>query len=307
MDVNSGKRLPRNRREPEAFSGRQITERTLAICEIIARYRVIASSAIIRLVGGNEDVTHRHLQLLYHRNVVGRVGRPGPSRNTEFAYYLENSPQMRSVFPKQRLKELGIEIERRKPGVGAQSSAGRLLFIEHELMIADFHAAIELAARTSDGRVELEEWKQGTSTWGRVKAKNGNALVILPHRPDAYFVLRFPAAAEGQQRARFFCEADRGTTSTTRFKLKLQAYLSFLLSGQYAEKYNAQRVRAVLIETITQNRMQQLVAVASALAETEPLAAALFWFTASDEIRNKGGFAAVWSTPMDGRKRSVLD
>ncbi len=306
MDGSSGKRLPKARREPEAFAGRKLTDRSLKIIEIIGRYRLVAASAIIRLAGGNEDVTHRHLQMLYHRNLVGRMSRPGNTRNTEFAYFLENSEETRALVNDRRINRelLGLEFGRRKNGNG-ENRPGRLLFIEHELMIADFHAAIEMATRASGGRVELEEWRQGTSTWDRVAVADSGT--VLPHRPDAYFVLRFRTAPPGQQRSRFFYEADRGTTNTTRFKLKLQAYLSFFLSGQYRERYGAEKVRAVLVESNTENRMQQLMAVASGLAETEPFAGMLFWFAASGALRAQGGFAAVWSTPSDHRLRSVLD
>jgi len=309
LDVNDRKRLPKNRRSPEAFLERELTERSLDILGIIARYRIVPTSAIVRLVDGNEDVTHRHLQLLYHRDLVGRVNRPGTSRNTEYAYFIEKSLRLRSVLPRHRLKELGLESRQRRSIVvpSENNGPGRQLFLEHEIMISDFRAALEIAARNSDNRVVLEAWKQGTETWDRVRVNSSGARSILPHRPDAYFVLQFPTAAEGQQRGRFFYEADRGTTNTTRFNLKLQAYLSFFLTGQYAEKYQSHKVRAVLIQAITQKRMQQLMAVASALAQTEPLAGALFWFVASDQIQNSGGFAAVWSTVQDERKRSVLD
>lgn len=311
MDGSSRKRLPKTSREPGAFVGRRLTDRSLTIIDIIGRYRVVPTSAIIRLAGGNEDVTHRHLQMLYHQNLVGRTTRPGTSPNAEFAYFLENSPQLRQLARNHAKNEewFGNGVGHRKTSDNyalRQNSPGRLLFMEHELMIAEFHAAVELAALKSSGRVQLDEWRQGTTTWDRVRAQ-ANGFAILPHRPDAYFVLRFPTAAPGQQRARFFYEADRGTTSTTRFKLKLQAYLSFFMSGQYREKYGAEKVRSVLVETSTEAREKELMTLAAELAAMEPLAGMLFWFADSAALRAASGFAAVWSTPADAHVRSLLD
>jgi len=59
-------RLPKSVRVLDAVQKKRVTERSIAIIESVARYRFIRTSDIIRLVGGNEDVTHRHLQQLYH-------------------------------------------------------------------------------------------------------------------------------------------------------------------------------------------------------------------------------------------------
>ena len=77
-------RIPKSRRVPEAIAAKRITERSLAIIATIARYRFILTSDIVRLVGGNEDVTHRHLQQLYHRNLVSRFTLPPANAGSEF-------------------------------------------------------------------------------------------------------------------------------------------------------------------------------------------------------------------------------
>src|ERR1039458_9671306 len=88
LDASSGKtRLPKTRRVPEAFSGRELTERSLKIIETVGRYRFLSSSRIIRLVGGNEDVTHRHLQQLFHRGLISRLKIPSAPANSEFVYF----------------------------------------------------------------------------------------------------------------------------------------------------------------------------------------------------------------------------
>jgi hypothetical protein len=70
--------------------------RSLKVIETIARYRFILARDIVRLVGGNEDVTHRHLQQLYHRDLVNRFTLPAP-RTGEFIYFLDNAAGLRQL------------------------------------------------------------------------------------------------------------------------------------------------------------------------------------------------------------------
>jgi len=56
------KRLPRFRRNPDQLSSTRITKRSKAILDAVERYRVLSTSMIVRLVGGNEDVTQLDAQ-----------------------------------------------------------------------------------------------------------------------------------------------------------------------------------------------------------------------------------------------------
>lgn len=311
-------RLPKTRRVPEAFSGKKLTERSLKIIEIVGRYRFISSSAVIRLVGGNEDVTHRHLQFLYHQGLISRMKAVMSAANAEFLYFLDNAAALRDLAYDQRLRAGCLDFEQIRLNKAkysgdteprSRSRAGQMLFVEHELMISDFHAGLESGCENSEGRVVLETWQQGNRTWdkpGVPETRSGDDG-SLPHRPDAYFALRFPNAAEGQQVGRFFYEADRDTTSRARFKLKLLGYLYFFLQGRYLEKYGARKVRAVLIETTSSARLEQLKQTAAELAKMRPLAAALFWFSTNGLVRDKGIFAPHWLCAGDSRFRSLLD
>jgi hypothetical protein len=293
---------------------RALTERSLKIIETIGRYRFLSSSKIVRLVGGNEDVTHRHLQQLFHRGLISRLKIPSAPENSEFVYFLENTTRLRELAHDARINAECLnfeEIRLNRDKYGGQGTAngrqrtGQMLFIEHELMIGNFHADLESETSLSEGRVSLDVWQQGNKTWATVPAKRDSAA--LPHRPDAYYVLKFPNAPDGQQHSHFFYEADRNTTSRTRFRLKLLAYVEFFLQGLYAEKYGARKVRAVLTETTDSARMEQLKETASELAQKVPLAAALFWFTTSGLVREKGIFSALWECTADSRPRSLLD
>ena len=78
------KRLPKFRRAPEAAADKKVTERGLELIRTIGRYRFIATSDLIRLIGGNEDVTYRHLQQLYHQDLISRMALPKNGGYGEF-------------------------------------------------------------------------------------------------------------------------------------------------------------------------------------------------------------------------------
>ena len=67
-----------------------ITERDLDLIEAILRYRFSPASELVRLVGGNEDVTHRRLRRLWESGVINRFAFPFPRPHSEFYYYLDS-------------------------------------------------------------------------------------------------------------------------------------------------------------------------------------------------------------------------
>ena len=302
-------RLPKFHRAPEAFTGRRITDRGIEIICIILRYRFISTSTMVKVVGGNEDVTYRHLQLLYHQGLVSRFTFPRQGNPGEFIYFLENAAALREIAHRLAGTEIDwaqIKGNREKYAdmrvTEIGDGFGKFLFIRHELMISDFHAALEVGSRTSGGRVALCRWMQGSALWSRVKMPSRQTF---PHRPDALFTLRFPSAPEGQQRSNFFYEADRGTTNLTRFKQKLEAHLEYLKQGKQAA-LGIKRVRAVLVETISAERCEQCMEVASGISTNEQNIAGLFWFSIQGQL-NGAGLEPRWATSTDALLRSLAD
>jgi hypothetical protein len=287
--------------------GRTVTERGLLILRIVGRYRFISTSDIIRLVDGNEDVTYRHLQQLYHQDLISRIALPKNGKQGEFVYFLDNARGIRHLTEHSKLDASAfawdqIKSNREKYGQVEKDGVGRFLFLSHELMITRFRARIELECRRSEGRSELEKWMQGSSIWGEAS----QATRKLPHRPDAFFTLKFPNAPDGQQRSNFFYEADRQTSNLTRFRDKLGAHLQFFIQGKH-KQYGIQKVRAVLVHTLKKEWAEQLKNTAAQLATMQPLAAHLFWFTNSEELADENIFHPHFSLCADSRKRSLLD
>jgi hypothetical protein len=177
--------------------------------------------------------------------------------------------------------------------LGAQ---GKVLYIQHELMISRFHALLELACRKFAGKVELEQWKQGTELWNRIELpkvsqdKDGGTWIeqqqreYLPHRPDAFFTLYFPGNPPEEQRSHFLYEADRGTENTTRYKLKMRAHWHFIVKRQLQRTtacYNVHAIRAVLTES-TSSQWAQNLREAARHPIVSPKPSPLFWFTSSE-------------------------
>jgi len=143
-----------------------------------------------------------------------------------------------------------------------------------------------------------------------LEQRTGCSRRTLPHRPDALLALRLPSAHEGQQRANFFYEADRNTTALPRFKQKVEAYIHHLKQRKH-EALNIKRIRAVLVETTTDERIAALMTVVAAFAASEPLAGVLFWFaTAGKEsdspfspggcVQETAGYGAFWTRKIKG-------
>jgi hypothetical protein len=61
---------------PDTPSRGLITDRDLDIIEAILRYRFSPASELLRLVSGNEDVTHRRLRRLWECGLINRFAFP---------------------------------------------------------------------------------------------------------------------------------------------------------------------------------------------------------------------------------------
>ena len=68
---------------PQAGRPGQITDRDLDILEAVLRYRFCSAAQIVRLAGGNEDVTHRRLRRLWESGLIARWAFPGFRTHSE--------------------------------------------------------------------------------------------------------------------------------------------------------------------------------------------------------------------------------
>ncbi len=297
-------RLRKFSRDPAAatrLASRHLTHTSLAAIQTIERYRVIQTSLLLKLVGGNPRNVYRHLQVLYHRGLVNRFCFFGPSgRPGEFNYFLDNTRalELLAELGDIELSSLDIEAVKRNrekwtppPGDGQKEvSEGHRYFLRHELMISRFHGALELACRASAGRVELIDWRQGAALWNRVEASRiareagrwteTEATELIAHRPDALFSIKRSDEVEPRH---YLYEADRKTSNSSRLIKKLRGHFLFVVKyKRQLEAYGLNRIRAVLIETLDTRWAEVLRQAARHPAVSGRKPSALFWFTSSE-------------------------
>ena len=352
-------RLRKYRRDPrhaDLLGNRQITDRSFEIISNLSYYRFLPTSLLVALIEGDGRITQRHLQMLYHRGLINRFAFPRIGNPGEFVYYLDNTEALELLIEQGWSEREGLpfeEVRRNKEkDYGAihdparvDELQGRLLFLKHELMISRFHAMLELACNRSKGKVALTDWRQGPEIWNTVEVpklryerpKDGQGegkwldsedTEILPHRPDAFFTLRFSDRPEHQEEASFYYEADRKHTSTKKHNKKLRAHFHYIVKQRrHQEHYGVGRIRAVLIETINASWAEELRQAASHYTVSGPKPSPLFWFTTSElftrpiEIsegkrrrqvplhltRPEIVFDRIWAAPVDDTLYSLFD
>jgi hypothetical protein len=318
-----------------------ITDRDLDIIEAILRYRFSPASELLRLVGGNEDVTHRRLRRLWECGLINRFAFPFPRPHSEFYYYLDDKTGLDllaatrgTAIHDEMLEEIRNNREKDYAGAAVRGQEMQLGFLRHSLMISRMHFCIEMACRKSGGQVELMSWRQGGPLTGRkvevpkVKSSRDGSQRFweesgeterLPVEPDAMFTLHFSDRPQDSQLAHFFYEADRGTMNTTDMLKKLRGYFHFIKRQQrHKDAFGIHPVRAVLVETTDEKRAKRLMKLVNhPLVCGTSKKAALFWFTISSLFALSGAaspyldnpaisFDPIWALP-DQSMHSIGD
>ena len=290
---------------PDKATSGPITDRDLDIIDAVLRYRFISAAQLVRLVGGNEDVTHRRLRRLWERGLINRWAFPGIRTHSEFYYYLDSREPLSLLvelrgweLDDQMLDEIKSNREKDYAEAALRGQHMQLGFLQHSLVISRMHFMIEMACRKSAGKVTLETWAQGGQLAGRkaevprVRSdrqggntfwRETNETERLPVEPDALFTLRFPNRPQEQQLAHFFYEADRGTMNSTDMMKKLRAYYHFIKKQQaHRQSFGIHPIRAVLTETTNEARGKTLMALVNHPLVCGPdKRVGLFWFTIS--------------------------
>jgi hypothetical protein len=130
------------------------------------------------------------------------------------------------------------------------------------MMLVDIHVLLTLALE--DGPVRLVQWREGTELHDSVVAVDPKGTSRLAVRPDAFFTLQDSRRPEGANRANFALEADRSTTSQSRFQEKIRAYWAYIEQGRHEKKFGVKGFR-VLTVTLTEARAKNLTDVAASL------------------------------------------
>jgi DNA-binding HxlR family transcriptional regulator len=319
---------------PEKPAAGRTTDRDLEIIETILRYRFVPTSELVRLVGGNEDVTLRRLRRLWEKGLINRWAFPGIRTHSEFYYYLDNREALNLLVEhgrlfdvhEQMLEELRNNREKDYATAATRGQHMKLGFLQHSLLISRMHFMVEMACRDSGENIELQSWSQGSQLAGhkvevpRVKSsRHGNEYLWgetgeterLPVEPDALFTLRFANRRAGSQLAHFCYEADRGTMVMTDMLKKFRAYHHFIKrQKKHRDALGVHPIRAVLVETTDEARGKKLMDLVNHPLVCGPgNRAGLFWFTISplfaDCVPVKNG-ANSQPLPLHLEKPSVI-
>lgn len=260
----------------------------------------------MRLIDGDTRTTERHLQNLYHQELINRFAFPSTFYPTEFIYYLDDKRALALLVnagrDAEKLDYETVKRNREKHYSEITMSRemiklqGRLMHLHHELMISRFHYMLEKACEKSGGKVQLLGFYQGSQLWNRIDVpkvqfdKDGNLREMeetesLPHRPDAFFALYLPDR-EGEDKTQYFLyEADRKTTSIKKFNRKLRAHFHYIVKQRkHVTDYGVKRIRAVLIESIQDHWTNQLRLHSRHSVVSGSKSSPLFWFTTSDLV-----------------------
>jgi hypothetical protein len=294
--------------ERPAVPGRgRISDRDLDIVEATLRYRFSPTSELVRLVGGNEDVTQRRLRKLWEWEFVNRLAFPGYRAHSEFIYYLDCRRSLEllvqhgrlSEFHPQMDDELRMNQDADYAGAVTRGQHMKLGFLQHSLMISRMHFMLEMAGRSAQGRVEVAAWRQGAELRGnkvnvpeiRSRRINGtneytwderDDTIRLPVEPDALFSLRLHTG-QSQQQLHFCYEADRGCMPMADMLKKFRAYYHFIKRQQkHKDAFGVHPIRAVLVETTSEARARKLMELAQHPAVVgASKRSGLFWLTIS--------------------------
>src|SRR6266446_5319002 len=138
---------------PEDTDKGRISDRDLDIIEAILRYRFSPTSELVRLVGGNEDVTQRRLRKLWEWQYINRFAFPGIRTHSEFHYYLDNRRALELLVEhgrladlySQMLEELRNNREKNYADAAVRGQHMQLGFLKHSLQISRMHFLLEMA------------------------------------------------------------------------------------------------------------------------------------------------------------------
>jgi hypothetical protein len=135
------------------------------------------------------------------------------------------------------------------------------LFLDHFMMIVDFHVALAVAGRGAD--FTIATWRQGEELKDHVSLRQRGGSQRLCVWPDAFFIVEDTRSPARFHPAAFTYEAARQRQSR-RDRDKILGYLHYFQQGLHRKKYGVDTFR-LITETLTKKRAQNLAKLAGEL------------------------------------------
>lgn len=227
-----------------------ITDGDLAMFKFIHDYRLLRIEQVASLTGRTYTRVHRRLKGCFDAGILRRIEIP----QTKDIYYL-GRPGLALLLSHGLISEADAERRSREHEL-------RPATLDHEMMIADIHVALEIATRP--GPIKLVAWREGEGIRDSFEV-GGSPVRKMVIQPDAFFQLKDTRLPEGKNRRTFFLEADRSTMPTLprlgsqRFRDKIERYRYFIDCGRPFEIHGIRSIR-VLTLTLTRERRDNLTA-----------------------------------------------
>lgn len=226
-----------------AVNGFQLTGNDIELLKQVYAHRLLQIDHLIALTERPHKRLHRRILKLLERGYLARIILP----NEKHIYTIGRAAVPALVEQGIAPKEM-IDFRMRHHEL-------KELFLRHILLVVEIHATLELATRNS--HIKLVAWKEGQELFDSVKLKEQGKERKLPVRPDGFFTLEDTTRPPGQNRVHFFLEADRSTTTHTRFQEKLKAYWQYFQTSGHEKKYGIKTFRVVTV-TLTEERAANL-------------------------------------------------
>ena len=259
-DLSPGQptRLSRSRRANNPPTMR-LMPRDLEILNAVTEYRILRQDQIQTLFFSSKSTAQYRLSHLYQHGFLSRHFLPVQGGWSPTLYTIDT--RGREVLR----VEYGDDAPTEKAGIRDLKQE----FLEHTLALNDVRIAFSLACRAPG--LTLTTWLDESTlkvNYDRVAIRYPNGKqTTISLIPDSYCVIQTPQGA-----ARFFIELDRGTMTTQRFATKILAYLAYVESGQYQQRYKSRSLRVLTI-TLSKKRLINLKQVTE-----NARGGHLFWF-----------------------------
>jgi protein involved in plasmid replication-relaxation len=156
-------------------------------------------------------------------------------------------------------------------------------FIEHQLLVNQLYCALKYDTNLPTG-VAFRRWL------GFYKPLTPELRLI----PDGYFELQTSSSLFAS-----FLELDLGNESLAVWRVKVQNYLHYALSGNFEKQFGQDRFRVLVIAN-SERRLQSIRNVVAVSTEK------IFWFSSQAAINRDGLFEAVWVRPKSDERQLLV-
>jgi hypothetical protein len=236
----------------------------------------------------------RRLSKLYHYGYLQRI-------RTELGgelYYALTNKGAQLLAEKQIPLPLSIDIDERNRIVKRQ-------YIEHAVMVARFHTAIQCALREHP-TLQLDHYERESldliADW-----KRENQRVYV--KPDAFIILKDRNQPDGKQRTAYFLEADRSTMHLPRLLEKYDRYSKMYADRIHQEAFGIPSFR-VLTVCKSKERATNILKLAASVSSPIPSDYKKFFYFTTEELYTdipENIFSEIWKRADEPKPfRSIL-